>query len=164
MTKEIQLSRGKVALVSDHQYERVSQFKWWAHLDNSGNWYARGRVNGADILLHRFLTNAPTGMQVDHIDRYTLNCTDDNLRICTRTQNAQNRKKHVTNTSGFTGVHFDNNHKRWTAQICINGKGTHIGNFGNKLDAALAYDAAARKLRGEFAVTNFPAPTGDPTP
>ena len=36
-------------------------------------------------------------------------------------------------------------------------KGIYIGTYDTELDAARAYDAEAFRLRGEFAVLNFPA-------
>lgn len=162
MTKEIQLTQGKVAIVDDHQYERASQLKWWAKLDKkNGFWYAHSRYNGKAISLHRFLTNAPSGMVIDHKDRDGLNCTDENMRICTHGQNMFNKIKPINNTSGYKGVVWNKQNKKWAAQINAWGKHIHLGYFENILDAALARDAAARELHGEFAYTNFPAPTGD---
>lgn len=168
MTKEIPLTQGKVAIVDDHQYERVMQFKWCAQYAH-GLWYAHrktSRANGAKsrvVQLHRFITNAPAGMEVDHKNGNGLDCTDDNMRLCTHAENQRNTKKPSTNTSGYKGVSW---HKtsgkmtgKWVAQIGINRQNVYIGLFSDPIDAALAYDAKARELHGEFARTNFPLPT-----
>lgn len=155
MTKEIPLTQGKVAIVDDHQYERVSQFKWNAQRKKGGKWYAGGHVNGVKVYLHRFLTNAPAGMEVDHKNGNGLDCTDNNMRICTRTQNTHNSKKRSDNTSGYIGVSWSGNRKKWVAQIQVNNKSKWLGYFKNVIDAALTYDAAVRELHGDFAKPNF---------
>jgi len=38
----------------------------------------------------------------------------------------------------------------------VNRKSKFIGYFDNEIDAAKAYDTAARKYHGAFAVLNFP--------
>ncbi len=42
----------------------------------------------------------------------------------------------------------------WVAQICIDGDNRVLGSYRTQTEAALAYDAAARELHGEFAATN----------
>ncbi len=55
--------------------------------------------------LHRWIMNAKDpNIEVDHYDNDTLNNTNENLRLCTRPQNLQNRKLQSNNSSGFRGV------------------------------------------------------------
>jgi len=44
---------------------------------------------------------------------------------------------------------------RWRAQIYLKRGRKHLGYFVSAVEAARAYDAAMRKYRGEFVVTNF---------
>jgi hypothetical protein len=92
----------------------------------------------------------------DHIDRNSLNNTRENLRAAKFGQNIQNRGKAKKNkaTSRFKGVCWDKSEKKWIAYIGLNGKLKNLGRFENELDAANAYDDAAKKHFGEFAVTN----------
>jgi hypothetical protein len=54
--------------------------------------------------------------------------------------------------SGFYGVNASG--KRWTAQICYDGKKHYPGTFDTKQEAALAYDRAARQC-GKATLLNY---------
>jgi len=41
--------------------------------------------------------------------------------------------------------------------LTVNGKTTYLGSFHDQKQAAKAYDTAAKKYFGEFAVLNFPS-------
>ena len=115
--------------------------------------------------MHREITNAPKGMQVDHINGNTLDNRKENLRVCTRSQNMMNRGKQNNNKSGYKGVSYmkkkDPNYeypKPWRAQIkCpTNQKVIHLGCYKYPEQAARAYDKKAIELFGEYAQLNFP--------
>jgi hypothetical protein len=159
MTKQIELTQGKATLVSDHRYEYLNQWKWLAQRTSSGNYYAvrwseGGRESRRLILMHRVITNAPDGMDVDHKDRNGLNNTDENLRVCTRSQNMRNRR--IRNKTGFVGVSWYKQTNRYRACACLNRKSITIGYFLDPADAARAYDKFAKKHFDEFAQLNFP--------
>jgi hypothetical protein len=58
------------------------------------------------------------------------------------------------NTSGFKGVTWHKSNKKWVAQIKVASRKKHIGLYPTPQEAALAYDAAALAIHGEFALTN----------
>jgi hypothetical protein len=158
MTKEIQLTQGQVALVDDEWFDELNQYMWCAtYNEYTKSFYA---VRSSSILLgkrktirmHRFIMNAPKGMEVDHRDRNTLNNQVSNLRICTRMQNSHNREKDIDNSSGYKGVRLHRD--KWQARIGINNTEICLGNFSTKEEAALAYNDAAIKYFGEFANLN----------
>lgn len=114
----------------------------------AGGWYKYKRQ-----YLHRYIMDAPDGMQVDHIDGNRLNNTRSNLRVCTNMENNHNKPKRNSNKSGYKGVHRVKS-GRWCAQITANYKCRSLGVFDTPEAAALAYNKAARELHGEFAYQN----------
>lgn len=152
--KEIPLTQGKVALIDDEDFELVSQYKWHAH-KNKNVFYARSSMDGENILLHRFILNTPDGIEIDHKDRDGLNCTRENMRLATHTQNNANRGMLRNNTSGYRGVRFYKASGSWQSAISVNAVHKHLGYFDSPIEAARAYDEAAHELFGEFAQLNF---------
>jgi hypothetical protein len=100
--------------------------------------------------------NPPPHLLVDHRNNNSLDNRRANLRLATHAENCYNRPKIRTKTSSrYIGVYFEKSTGKWTAKIRVNGKRLWLGRFNSELEAALAYDAAARKYHGEFARTNF---------
>lgn len=161
MAREIRLGKsGMVALVDDSDFERVSQFKWYPAKSRS-TFYAltSTKIDGKriDFLLHRFLLGLKRGdPMTDHIDGDGLNCQKFNLRLATNGQNQWNRRKNKNATSQFKGVSYHSARNNWQARIQANGVERFLGCFVTEVDAAVAYDMAARHSFGEFARTNFP--------
>jgi len=160
MTLQIQLTQSAVAFIDDENFERVNQYKWYATKMKDGKFYAQSWMKGQRIYLHNFIMQPPIGLEVDHIDRNGLNCTYENMRLATHSENCVNRGIRTGTTSQYRGVSFDKWHGKWRAQITINGNKRKIGLFNNEVEAAYAYDDAARKNsplgHGEFAQLNFP--------
>jgi hypothetical protein len=159
MSREVPLTRGLVTLVDDEDYERVIALgKWKAHKPKHV-WYAEicigGRKNKRTIQMHRFIIDAPPGVDVDHRDVDGLNNRKYNLRTATRSQNLANRIRCVSQT-GYRGVQPENKSTRFIAQITVNGRRIWLGNFSTAIEAARVYDRAAIEHFGEFARPNFP--------
>lgn len=148
----VPLSRGLHALVSLEDADRVLAHKWSA-VWNGWSYYARRYDRGRNVYLHRFILEAPAGMQVDHKDGDGLNCQRANLRLASSTQNGQNRSRRKA--SAFKGV-TSRGKLGYQARITVNGESVSVGYFATAGDAALAYDRAAREHFGEFARLNFP--------
>jgi len=158
--RRIYLDEGKWTILDLEDYYRYAGFKWCIGGEN-GNFYAiRGAIAGPDkikiVRLHRLIMNAPDGVLVDHRNGDSLDNRRDNLRPATRTQNAYNARKRKNTSSRFIGIHRDKRTGRWKAQIRAQGKDIWLGRFDSEIDAARAYDAAAKKYHGEFARLNFP--------
>lgn len=95
--------------------------------------------------------------QIDHIDNDRLNNCLENLRAATSSNNNAWGPKlnRATNKSGYRGVHWAKAREKWRAQITFECKNKHLGYFNEKLDAARAYDKAAKRHFGEFARPNL---------
>lgn len=157
--KEIPLSKGKVALVDDDVYDELVKHEWRARKMCGDHWYAtRSRYESGKtymIYMHREIMHTPKGMDTDHIDGQTLHNCRANLRICTRTQNLQNRKNDRRNTTGYRCVTFTPGAKLpYRATITIKRKQHTIGTFATAEEAAKAYNEVAFKLHGEYARLN----------
>jgi hypothetical protein len=159
VSASIPLTQGYFAIVDDEDAERVLAHKWCAAVTWNGDVYALRMTSRRDgprkqIYLHRWLMDAPPGVEVDHKNHNTLdNRRSVNLRLATRSQQLANARRR--SRSGYRGVRKIG--KRWQARVTNNGVQAHIGYFDSAEDAARAYDAAAVAAHGEFATRNFPA-------
>lgn len=151
--KTIPLTKGKVALVDDEDFERVILHKWCAAKRGQRHYVARD-VNGSTKFLHWFIFGEKG---IDHRDGDGLNNQRYNLRKASRQQNLRGfQRKRPGVTSTFRGVSWDKRTQKWKADIKCRYKQTFLGRFSCEKAAARAYDVAAKKLFGEFAAPNFP--------
>jgi hypothetical protein len=97
------------------------------------------------------LTNAPSGVIIDHKNGNGLDNRQSNLRFCDYKQNNHNSKMRSDNTSGKKGVTWSKAHQRWRVKIKAHGKHIHLGLFTNLDEASAAYECAAERYFGEFA-------------
>lgn len=148
--RTIELTKGKVTIVDDEDACKISSSSW----HYTGNGYAAARINYKIVFMHRLLCPCPKGMEVDHINRNRLDNRKSNLRVVTKHENRINKSMKSSNKSGYKGVFWDTRRKRFLANISVNGKTIFLGRFFNKGDAALAYNDAAVKYFGKFAVLN----------
>lgn len=143
------------ALISTDKLDRAQEFvgRWcitWK--GNAKSFYAQGYApwdggKRESPLLHRWITNAPKGMDVDHINHDTLNNTDDNIRICTQTENQQNRKgaNSDNKSSGIRGVSWHRSSGKWQCYMRVNGKLIYFGCYDELADAKRVSEEARAK-------------------
>ncbi len=149
--KEIRLTKGKIALVDDDDFNRLSMHSW--HFTSNG--YAASRIKDTIVYMHRMVMNVKRREAlIDHRNRNRLDNRKENLRSGSVTQNRANASLPSNNKSGYRGVIWDKKEKKWRAYISINRKRKHLGYFPDPISAAAAYDTAALDLFGEFAHLN----------
>lgn len=119
-----------------------------------------GRVYQATSLIWAIVTGVWPQGDVDHRDTHGPRCDWgdrwENLRLATHAQNIWNSRRQKTgvNNGRYRGVYFQRN--RYRSRIRILGREIYLGVFKTEIEAALAYDRAAKQWHGEFAYLNFP--------
>lgn len=133
----------------------------WYESRRAGTVYVQASVgSGASryhILLHRLLTDAPKNKLVDHRDGDGRNNRRGNIRVASPTENRRNEVNMREHTSTYRGVSWSPRGEAWVVRCGIGTKHLYLGVYNTQIEAALAYDAAAREHFGEFASTNFTA-------
>ena len=100
---------------------------------------------------------AKPGQIVDHInndDATVKNNTIENLRISDASGNGHNKTKNLNATSQHSGVSYNKAKSKWTATITKDKRRYNLGDYDEEKDAAIAYNAKATELYGEFANLN----------
>lgn len=159
---ELKLLRGEIALVDDNLYPALSRHVWHRHSNGyvvrTTGTHKKRKVHW----LHRIVLGIDS--DADHRDGNKLDNRRSNLRPATGSQNGGNRRKTsiIETSSRFKGVTLKPANKKWNkdkwrAQIKVNnktGKQITLGYFDTEIDAAKAYNKAAKELFGEFALLN----------
>lgn len=128
--KEIILTRGHVARISDHRYEEYSKFKWHFVPVSRGEtigYAARGVWNKdtkkmSKVFMHNEIMQPKEGEEVDHLSRYGLDNQDENLAIKTHAGNLSNRGRFTSNKSGHKNVYYVKKENQWQVRVSRNFK------------------------------------------
>lgn len=120
--------------------------KYWIVGINKKRYYAHNLV----FLWHNNFTPEWPNV-IDHIDSDGTNNKIENLRVATPVQNAINRKKHLNNKSGTTGVYWHKSAKKWSAFVSVNNKRKHLGLFETIEQAIQKRQEIQKQIYGEFA-------------
>ena len=139
----------KAFLISLQSLSTVLQHNWYY----SKGGYPRS-YTARYHTLHRFLLGRQEkGMVIDHINRDKMDNRLDNLRVITQKENSYNRTKNTNSTNLYKGIVLAGT--LYNAVITKDKKKYILKGFSTPEDAALAYDAMAEELFGEFAGKNF---------
>lgn len=160
LSRLIPLTKGYVAIVDEADYEALATYCWQAQEARRPARIGHRRVyamRGGGIRMHRQIVGAPRGVPVDHINGDGLDNRRSNLRPSTTWQNVANQRYPRLGTSSrFKGVSWAKRERIWEAYIKVHRRKINLGSFSDEIQAAYAYDRAAKQFFGEFAAPNFP--------
>lgn len=152
-------TRGKIARVSPHRVEELSQWHWQASLDANGDFYIHRWATdefGNEYRLH--LARHILGMErsdrreADHVDMDSLNNLDDNLRPLPRKHHTYNRRVRSDSRTGVKGVFFNGRKtgEIYSSKITHEGICVQLGSSSTIEEAAEKYAEGSRKFHGKF--------------
>jgi hypothetical protein len=115
----------------------------------NGSGYVTVTIGNKHHRVHRIIWAMMHGCwpkgQIDHINGVKTDNMVENLRVVTNQENQKNVGISKNNSSGVTGVYFDNRRGMWRAQIKVDGKCVFLGRFGTLEQARDARAVAAEK-------------------
>ena len=157
---------GDIAMIplTKNEYAFVDAEK--SHMVAGKNWHlvsTKGKSYAATITptpndrrsktyLHRLITDAPKGLEVDHVNNNGLDNRLDNLRVVTSLQNRQNTYIQKNNVSGASGVFWSHKCKRWFSEVQYMGRKIFIGFFDDVESASHAVVMKKAELFGDLGI------------
>lgn len=146
----VETKTGEMFVVDIEDFEKIYPYYWYFNSDG----YVETNANGETIRLHRFLTDCPKGLSVDHDNHFRNDNRTQNLVVCTTQENNCNRTAYKKNKyNGVKGVQLTPSGK-YSVTIRANKKAYCLGTFNTLKEAADAYDEAAVEYHGKFAHLN----------
>ena len=130
-------------------YDKIKDYSWYSqsHVDGYCSLETRNSIDGKHIKMSHLLGYKG----YDHIDRNPFNNRKENFRQATIQENNRNKSINKRNTSGFTGVRWNEKLHKWIADIRIDKKSKHLGVYSDKEDAIYVRLKAEAKYFGDFA-------------
>jgi hypothetical protein len=160
--KKIKIVGGLYAIIDDIDFDFLNQFTWYIR-KSKNVMYAKAIVliDGSlkHIDMHRMIIkNLDTTKEIDHHNGDGLDNRRNNLRVCTHSQNIMNSPKSIRlkgTTSKYKGVCWATRERKWVAHIRKDYVLKYLGRFDDEVEAAKAYNIAAKSLHGEYANINI---------
>ena len=134
-------------LIDEEDLNRVITHKWRLWNDRVFTGVKK------PVSIHHFILGVKSNIVIDHINSNPLDNRKCNLRECTHQLNRLNNIIPSNNTSGFAGVRWSDNRKKWEVEIRANNKRSHLGRYSLQEDAVYARYIAEVLLYKEFRST-----------
>ena len=155
MAKKIPLTRGRFAIVDDHWFDYLSQWKWYARVSHDLIYAWRFGPDKKPVHMHRVVLEKKIGRILladevcDHTNRNPLDNREENLRIVTRAQNQANRGTAKSNKLGLKNIR--KHHGKFRVEVRKDRKMVFDKTFHSLETAILERNKALREFHGEFA-------------
>lgn len=149
MANKIKLTNGKYVLVDSDNFEYLNKWKW----RESNKGYAcrnirKGKRQGI-LYMHRLVTKADDCI-IDHMNRNKLDNRICNLQKTDLTGNNINSKIRIDNVSGFKGISWHKEGKKYGVEIRKYNKRYWIGLFSTIEEAIGARFTAELEYYGDI--------------
>lgn len=139
-------------LCDEEDFYLVDKYTW--NVTHKGNTsYLITDINKKRVYFHQLV--CPDFKLTDHKNQNGLDNRRENLRSVNKSQNAYNSVKRKNCSSKYKGVSWNKRDKYFEAYITVDKKRIRLGYYKNEIDAAKAYDAAAKLYHKEYARINF---------
>lgn len=156
----IPVNKGYKAKVDQEDFARVSKYTWRILKKPTGRIRVmtsfRTKDGPQQMSLGQLIMKNPKNKMV-YARRYQdeLDFRKSNLVVCSMSERQRMLPKSTAaGSSQFKGVSYFKKLKKWRANIEVGGSQLHLGVFRTEVDAARAYNKAARKHFGEMAYQN----------
>ena len=124
---EIFLNGGHTMVIDEQDVPLATAFRWQVSVGGYAHRIAQAKGRRRHLAFHRLVIGAKRGEEIDHINGDRLDNRRSNLRVVTRSQNQQNRRK-LRSATGVRGVERRQS-GRFRVRIWLNGNAKPIGIF-----------------------------------
>lgn len=132
-------------------FEKIKDYCW---REDRNGYIVANKEKRETILLHRLVCNFPENMDVDHISHELFDNRKERLRVVEHHNNLCNAKVRTNNTSGYTGISYNKQIRKWEVYITYKKERVRLGYFLNISDAIAARETAEEKYFGEYSFKN----------
>jgi hypothetical protein len=162
MVKKIPLQNGEFALVDDEDFERVNEHFWHVQYLKGVTPVIKTNVIrtkktevGSYIQMKNFIYgDSPKEKIVVNKNGDKFDMRKKNLIVIDKKVASHSSKGHRKSTSKYKGVSWNKKIGKWESRFFVDGKNLGLGTYENEDDAAIAYNQAVLKHRGNNAFIN----------